>query len=518
MNATGTSLINNPSPALDANLLRTAAVVVLGSLMAILDTTIVNVAINHLSRRFDASLAIIQWVSAGYMLALATVIPLTGWAADRFGTKRIYIAAIAMFAAGSALCGTAWSAGSLIGFRIVQGFGGGMILPAGITILTHAAGPRRIGRAMAIIGVPMLLGPILGPILGGYLVDHYSWRWIFLVNLPVAVLAILAAVRTLETDVPKPHHRLDWKGLATLSPGLAIFVYGLAELASGRGVGAAKTVVGVGLGLALVFGFLLHAWPSEGALIDVRLFTRRAVGASAINNFLFGAVFFGMSLLVPLYVQIVRGQPAFQAGLLIAAQGIGAMITMPISGRLADKIGPGKVVLTGIALFAIGMVDLSRITGITPYGEIELTLFTTGLGVGATLMPTMSAALSTLKRDEVARTTSGLSVLLRVGGSVGTALAAVALTQQLSSLPSGGNEPFTLSAARTLPPAARTVMLQGLGEAFAHTFLWGFGILVLAFVAALFLPRHAVPVPAQDSTASGAEAPLQRGDARGGFR
>jgi MFS family permease len=148
--------------ALDPHFLRIAFVVVLGSLMSILDTTIVNVAINDLSRRFDASLAIIQWVATGYMLALATVIPLTGWAADRFGTKRLYIGAIALFVAGSALCGTAWSAGSLIIFRIIQGLGGGMIMPAGITILTHAAGPRRIGRAMGIIGVPMLLGLLPG--------------------------------------------------------------------------------------------------------------------------------------------------------------------------------------------------------------------------------------------------------------------------------------------------------------------------------------------------------------------
>jgi len=490
--------------ALDARLLRTAFVVVLGSLMSTLDTTIVNVAINDLSRRFDASLAIIQWVATGYLLALATVIPLTGWAADRFGTKRLYIGAIALFVAGSALCGTAWSAGSLIIFRILQGLGGGMILPAGITILTHAAGPRRIGRAMGMIGVPMLLGPILGPILGGFLVDDFSWRWIFFVNLPIGVIAIFAALRILALDVPEPHHRLDWKGLLMLSPGLAVFVYGLADLASGHGIGSAKTVMGVGLGLAFILAFLRHAWRRDGALIDVRLFTRRTVAASAITNFLFGSVFFSQAFLIPLYVQIVRDQPALQAGLLIAAQGIGAMITMPISGRFADRIGPGKIVLTGITLFAIGMLNLSRITGTTPFREIELTLFIAGLGVGATLMPTMSAALSTLKRDEVARATSGLNVLLRLGGSVGTALAAVLLTSQLSTrLPSSGSEPSALSTARNLSPAARSLMLQGLAEAFAHTFVWGFVVLVLAMIAASFLPRKRVDPTPSSSTPDG---------------
>jgi EmrB/QacA subfamily drug resistance transporter len=298
--------------ALDAGLLRTAFVVVLGSLMSSLDTTIVNVAINDLSKRFDASLAIIQWVATGYMLALATVIPLTGWAADRFGTRRLYVGAIALFVAESALCGMAWSAGSLIIFRILQGLGGGMIMPAGITILTHAAGPRRIGRAMGIIGVPMLLGPIFGPILGGFLVDDLSWRWIFFVNLPIGVIAIFAALRILALDVAEPHQRLDWKGLLMLSPGLAVFVYGLADLASGHGIGSAKTVMGVGFGLALILAFLNHVWRRDGALIDVRLFTRRAVGASAITNFLFGSMFFGQSFLMPLYVQIVRGQSSRQ--------------------------------------------------------------------------------------------------------------------------------------------------------------------------------------------------------------
>jgi len=487
--AASLSAQNTADTTLDPQLLRIAVVISVGSLMSILDTTIVNVAISALAKSFGTSLAVIQWVATGYMLALATVIPLTGWAADRFGIKRLYLVSIALFVIGSALCGTAWSAGSLILFRVVQGFGGGMILPAGITILTHAAGPQRIGRVMGIMGVPMLLGPILGPILGGFLVDDLSWRWIFFVNLPVGVLAIIAAVRNLEADTPKLHHRLDWKGLLLLSPGLAIFVYGLAEMASGRGIGSAKTLAGVGLGFALLLGFVRHAWRREEALIDVALFTRRTVAASAITNFLFGSVFSSFSLLMPLYVQIVRGQPALQAGLLLAVQGVGAMITMPISGKLADKIGAGKIVLVGVTLFGFAMLNLSLITGVTPFREIELTLFLAGLGVGATVMPTMSAALGTLKRDEVARATSGLNVLLRVGGSVGTALAAVMLTYQLSTLLPSASGQFNLGVARDLPPAVRAAMHPALGEAFSHTFLYSFAISALTFVAALFLPR-----------------------------
>ncbi|MCW3050316.1 MAG: family efflux transporter permease subunit, partial [Solirubrobacterales bacterium] len=176
---------SQPQPAkmFDRALISVSAVVVLGTVMSILDSTIVNVAINTLSRDFHTTLSTIQWVSTGYMLALATVIPLTGWAADRFGTKRLYMISIGLFLVGSALSGMAWSAGSLIFFRVLQGLGGGMIMPAGMTILSRAAGPRRIGRVMGIVGVPMLMGPIIGPVLGGWLVDDVSWRWIFYVNL-----------------------------------------------------------------------------------------------------------------------------------------------------------------------------------------------------------------------------------------------------------------------------------------------------------------------------------------------
>src|SRR5215216_5086919 len=218
-----------PSPAepdqgLDRKLLAIASVVVLGAIMSILDTTVVNVAINTLARDFDTELSTIQWIVTGYTLALATVIPLTGWAADRFGTKRLYMISIGLFVAGSALSGAAWSAESLIGFRVLQGLGGGMLMPAGMTILTRAAGPQRVGRVMAIIGVPMLLGPILGPILGGWLVDDVSWRWIFFINLPIGIVALILSLRTLPRDRPAPHERFDVLGLVLLSPGLALVI------------------------------------------------------------------------------------------------------------------------------------------------------------------------------------------------------------------------------------------------------------------------------------------------------
>ncbi len=200
--------------------MRVAWVVVLGAIMSILDVTVVNVAINTLAVEFDTTLPTIQWVSTGYTLALATVIPLTGWAADRFGTKRLYMTSIALFSAGSVLSGLAWSAGSLIAFRVLQGFGGGMLMPLGMTILTRAAGPQRVGRVMAVIGVPMLLGPIFGPILGGWLVDDFSWRWIFFINVPIAAGALFLARRVLPKRRPpaRAPARLARAGAAVAGP------------------------------------------------------------------------------------------------------------------------------------------------------------------------------------------------------------------------------------------------------------------------------------------------------------
>jgi EmrB/QacA subfamily drug resistance transporter len=487
---------------LDKGVLAVAGVVVLGAVMSILDTTIVNVAIDSLSRDFHTSLSTIQWISTGYMLALATVIPLTGWAADRFGTKRLYILSIVLFLAGSALSGAAWSAGSLIAFRVLQGLGGGMIMPAGMTIMTRAAGPTRVGRVMSIVGVPMLLGPVLGPILGGWLVDDVSWRWIFYVNLPIGAIALPLAMRILPADRPQPSERLDVLGVALLSPGLAAFVYGLSETAS-NGVGAARAWAPMLAGAVLVTAFALHALRSTHPLIDLRLFKDRAVAASAMTTGFFGAAFFGAMLLLPLYYQVLRGASALDAGLLIAPQGIGAMVTMPIAGRLTDRTGAGRIVLVGLALTLAGTLVFTRVTASTSYWILGGALFLRGMGMGATMMPAMSAAFQTLSRGAVARATTALNIVQRVGGSLGIAILAVVLQHQITaSVPAanGGG----LSAAQNVPPALRAHVAPAIGSAFASTFWWAFALTAIAVVPALFLPRH---LPASEERRDPAPAP-----------
>jgi EmrB/QacA subfamily drug resistance transporter len=480
---------------LDRGVMAVAGVVVLGAIMSILDVTVVNVAINTLARDFATPLSTIQWVATGYTLALATVIPLTGWAADRFGTKRLYMISIALFMLGSAAAGAAWSSGSLIFFRVLQGFGGGMIMPAGMTILTRAAGPQRLGRVMAIIGVPMLLGPILGPILGGYLVDQVSWRWIFYINVPIGIAALVASLRVLPRDVPQRHHKLDFLGLALLSPGLALLIFGLAKTATAGGLGAFKVLGPMLAGAALIVAFVMHALRTDEPLIDLRLFRNRTFTVASATMVLFSIAFFGAMLLMPLYFQVVRGESALQAGLILAPQGLGAMVTMPLAGRLVDRTGPGRIVLTGMVLIVIGFLAYTQITATTSYLLLEGSLFVMGMGLGATMMPTMTAAMSTLTRAAVAKASTTLNIIQQVGGSIGTATMAVLLTHALSSrVPGAGGG---IGAAAAIPPEARAKVLPLMADAFGATFTWALVLVGAAFLPALLLPRHK-PEPVED--------------------
>ncbi|HVI35664.1 MAG TPA: DHA2 family efflux MFS transporter permease subunit, partial [Gaiellales bacterium] len=427
-------------PGLDRALLRLASVVVLGTIMSILDTTIVNVAIETLGRQLHSSLSSIQWVATGYLLALATVIPLTGWAMERFGGKRMWMISVTLFLAGSTLCGLAWSTESLVVFRVLQGFGGGMILPIGQAILAQAAGPQRMGRVMSVIGVPTLLGPILGPVIGGLIVDNFSWRWIFFVNLPVGAVALLLAWRILPAGGARRERPvLDVLGLALLSPGLAALVYGLSEFGIQGGLGSVKVIAGLVIGAVLLVLFVLHARVAGArALIDLRLFRDRAFAAASGTTFIFGVSLFGAMLILPLYYQVVRGEDALTAGLLLAPQGVGAATAMPIAGRLTDRLGAGRIVPFGVLLALLGTVVYTQLEADTSYTLLAVALYVRGIGLGSTMMPSMAAAYQTLDRPAVPRATTTINIIRTVGGSLGTAILSVVLERQIAAELGGG--------------------------------------------------------------------------------
>jgi EmrB/QacA subfamily drug resistance transporter len=466
-----------------------AGVVMLGAVMSILDTTVVNVAIDHLSGAFHASLTTIQWVITGYTLALATVIPVTGWAADRFGTKRIYLTSLVLFTAGSVLSGLAWSAGTLILFRVLQGIGGGMIMPAVMTIMTRKAGPHRMGRVMGVLGVPMLIAPIMGPILGGWLVDDVSWRWIFFINLPIGIVAFILGLIVLEPDESQPAHRLDWLGMGLLSPGLAVFIYGLAE-SSNNGFGAARSWGPTLAGVVLIAAWAIHSWRVPNPLIDLRTFAQTRAGAAGGTFLLFAISVFGSMLLVPLYFQAVRGQSALDAGLLMAPGGIGAMVLMPVAGKLTDRYGPTWLPATGLPLVAIGLIPFAFVGAHTSYVLLCAGNFVQGLGMGLAMMPNMTAAMQAVPAAAIARTSTAMNIIRQAGASVGTAILSVllasAITSNLSAIigSRGGSGSGGIGTLQHLPASAHAQIVGPLASAFASTFVWALVLIVVAFIPA----------------------------------
>ena len=401
-------------------MLLAAAVVVCGAVMTILDTTIVNIAIDRLGVVFDARLSTIQWVSTGYLLALAAVIPLTGWAVDRYGTRTVFLSAVTLFLGGSVLCGIAWSAGILIFFRVLQGLGGGMVMPVGMTILARAAGQERMGRVMALVGIPMLLAPALGPALGGALVDGASWRLIFFINVPIGIFALALASRVLPREEARVDSRLDWVGALLLSPGFALVVLGISSSA-GHGLPALA-------GLLLIAAFVRHALRTPEPLIDLRIFADRVVAAAAATTFLFGAAFFGSLLLMALYFQLARDESALHTGIWLVPQGDRRDVHHAGRGQADRQDRRGLDRARGYRRggarddpVRAGRRRRAR-AGCWPAG-----LFLRGAGMGATLMPAMAAAYQVLPPAAVARAASALEIVQRTGASLGIALLAVVL-------------------------------------------------------------------------------------------
>jgi EmrB/QacA subfamily drug resistance transporter len=503
------------STKIDANVLKVAGVVVLGALMSILDITVVSVALPRFQTEFNATYAQIAWTMTGYTLALATVIPLTGWAADRFGTKRLYMIALALFTLGSGLCATADSIGQLVGYRVLQGFGGGMLMPLGMTIVTRAAGPERIGRLMAILGVPMLLGPIGGPILGGWLIDVASWHWIFLINLPIGAAALIYAQVALPKDNPEPSESFDFLGMLMLSPGLALFLYGVSSLPEAGRFADTSVWLPMVAGGALVVAFVAYSFFPRHPLLDLRLFRNRNLAVATVSLFVFVIAFMGAGLLFPSYFLQVRGESTLAAGLLMAPQGIGALLTMPIAGVLSDKIPVGRTVPFALVLIATGFFTFTQLDANTPYWLLLGSLFVMGLGMGGTMMPIMTSALKTLTTEEVARGSTLTNIVQQIGGSVGAAVMSVILTSRLIEspvVPGAVNpqtgEPITEAglaiAIQQRPelaeqfPVPRALIDRGLefvAGAFASTFWVAFLVVLAVFVPIAFLPRKRAARP-----------------------
>ncbi|MGW6687482.1 DHA2 family efflux MFS transporter permease subunit [Streptomyces sp. NPDC054961] len=428
---------------------------IVGSVMSVLDITIVNVALHRLSEAFHSSLETIQWAASAYALALAAVIPTAAWAMGRLGAKRTYLTALALFTLGSLLAACAWDAGSLIAFRAVQGLGGGLLMPVGMAMVMRAADPARLGRVMALLGLPIVVGPVLGPVLGGWLIDAVSWQWIFLVNLPVGAAALTLAAKLLQPDHPHDNApalpaapRLDVPGLLMLSPGLALLLFGLARGAEHGSFAAPGALLPTLTGLALVAAFARRALTAREPLLDLRLLRERTFGVGIGTLALFTCGYFGSMLLAPMYWQQARGLSATAAGLLGAPVGLAVGLTMQIASRRVDKVSPRRLIRTGIALGALGMALTALEVGSPDVAawRVVAASVVMGIGTGMVLLPTMTTASRGLPQHRMTAASTILSINSQIWASIGTALISVTLGAT-GLTPTGFRTTYALAAA-----------------------------------------------------------------------
>jgi EmrB/QacA subfamily drug resistance transporter len=360
---------------------------------------------------------------------------------------------------------------ALVFFRVLQGIGGGMIMPLAQLIMAQVAGPQRMGRVMAVVSMPAMLAPIFGPVIGGLILQNLHWSWIFFVNAPIGALAIYLGWRMLPDTDSGEAGPIDRLGLALLPASAALTIFGISKLGSGAAFGSTEVlvplVVGVGLGLA----FCWHALRIPRPLLDVRLYRNKVFAGASLTTFGLGAALFGAMILIPLYYQKVRGLSVIDTGLLNGPQGIGALVMMPIAGRLTERYGGGRIAIFGVSLLALSTIPLAFIGAHTSYVVISAVLFVRGISIGMGFMPAMTAAFAAMKPEQLSDATPQINVVMRLGSAVGVAILAVVLQR-------GSVGVHTTTQ---------------LADAFAHTYWWAFGIALLSLVPCLMLLRAERP-------------------------
>ena len=459
--------------------------VALGGLMTVLDMTVTVVALPGLIRDFGTDLTTVQWVTTAYLLGLAAVMPVGVWATRRFGARAVYLGAVAVFTTGSLLAGLAWDVGSLIAFRAIQGFGGGLLNPVGMTLALGAVDARRRGAVMSVLGLPVLVGPLAGPLLGGLIVDHASWRWIFWINVPVGLVSVLAGRRILPRGPVRsePRAPLDVVGLLLLVPGVTALLYGFS--AAGRDGEIASPAVWLPLlaGTAAVIAFVRHARRSPAPLLRLSILRRPSLGAGVLTLAPFAAAYFGAALVGPAFVQIVRGDSATLTGLLSLPQAVATGVALQVASRLVDRVPARLVIGVGIAVATVG--TLTRVLVLTPHTSyLHFALFgaVAGLGVGATLSPVMTAATRPLEGADLTAGSTVLNLAQQLATAAGAALTATSMALLANRfVPELHGTGF--AGATGLAAGARRDVADGLAHAAQVTLALTVVLMLLAFVA-----------------------------------
>ena len=512
-------------------------VVIFGAFMSILDQTIVNIAIPRLQNAFGADLNSVQWVLTAYILTQGVVTPTTAFFANRLGTKRFYILALAVFTAGSALCGLAWSLPVLIIFRVVQGVGGAALFPLAITLLYREFPPHQRGLASGLLGIAALLAPAIGPTLGGYFVTYVNWQLIFFVNVPIGIVGILLAVILLREVQAETRAQFDVPGFVLAATGLAAVLYALSD-ASTDGWGSGK-VLGFLFGGLILLGFFVFfeldlARRERQPLLDLRLFANGPFLSSNITNALITFAFFGGLFLFPIYLQNLRGLNAFSAGLLLLPQAFASIMTALIGGRVVDRSGARVVVIPGLVLLAFATWQLSYLTLSTPYGWLQVLFVFRGLGLGLIIQPLSVSAVSDIHPRQFAQSSTLYTVVRFVSTSLGIAVLATLvqtqakihyshLAEQVTPASPLGQLAFRLQTffvqhgvslndarAAAIQEVARLVQRQGYMLAIQDAFWLVLCVLMASIIAACFIRmrKYTPPVSQQVERDTKSEAEM----------
>lgn len=457
---------------LDPRLLKVSIILVFGSLAPLLDSTMVNVAIKTIAGEFKSTVSVIQWVITGYVLAMAIAVPLSGWAINRFGGKRLYEFSLILFLVGSVLSSLSWNIGTLIGFRLLQGIGAGLLMPTMTNMLVQISGGKNIGHMASIVSLPMLLAPILGPVLGGIIVNSLGWRWIFYVNIPVTIIAALLAFWGIPEGSPiEEKQPLDMIGILLLSPAFALLIYGIAQIASHGGLNSSAVFVPVVTGLLIMTVFIFYALHTRiSPVLDLHLFQSRNFSATSVLLFMSGIITNGGMLLLPLFYQQVRGESVLYAGLMLIPQGVGMLLTRTQMGKLTDRIGARPIVMVSLIITAVGTLPFAFADSGTNSVLLAAALLIRGAGLGGVFIPLMVSAYVGLGSEQIPHASIATRILQTIGGAFGSAVLATIVEHQLASSLATG--------------------IQNVVSAYNVAFWWSVGFTIVSVIPTLFLTAY----------------------------
>jgi EmrB/QacA subfamily drug resistance transporter len=443
-----------------------SVVFVAAMFMNIMDTTIVNVALPTIGRQFHVAADSVDTVAIGYLVSLAVFIPVSGWLGDRLGGRRVLLAAVVLFTVASALCGVAQNLAELVGFRILQGVGGGMMVPVGMALLFRTFPPQERVRASSILVIPTAFAPALGPVLGGLFVTELSWRWVFYVNLPIGVAALVFGLLFLEPHRTEGAGRLDTAGFILSGAGLGLIMYGVSE-GPFKGWGQPVIISTTAAGAVMLVAMVVVELRSAAPLIDIRLFRDGLFRNANIIMGLGSVSFLGVLFIVALFFQDGLGQSALSSGLSTFPEALGVMLGAQVVTRfLYPNLGPRRVMFGGLLILTASLGLMSLIDTVGELWWMRILMFVMGYGMAHVFTSAQAAGFATISGADTARASTVFNALRQLGGAVGVAILSTIVAEI---------GPVTLSHGRLVPHLT----------AYHATFLAAAGISILAAIAAL---------------------------------